>query len=200
MSPSFHLTWPPLRKVNNLLAACVVVLGMYMVVAPFAPSVWFHLHHPVSTPYAGQLAHDYHRPVVAPIPKDNRLVLPTIGLNEPIKEGRDISVLNSNGVWRRPNGSDNPQSGNMVIIGHRFLYTNPYGTFYNLDKLKAGDKLAVYWQHKEYVYSVKTTRVVDPNDASVEAPTPTPRLTLYTCTPLLTARDRLVVVAERDTI
>ena len=39
--------------------------------------------------------------------------------------------------------------------------------------------------------------VVTPNQTAIQAPTNDNRLTLYTCTPLWTARNRLVVIAER---
>lgn len=100
------------------------------------------------------------------------------------------------GVWRLPYTSTPDKGGNTVLVGHRFTYTEPQGVFYFLDKIRVGDAITVYWQGKPYEYVVMSTSVVPPTDLAVEAQTTTPRLTLYTCTPLWTAQNRLIVVAE----
>jgi sortase A len=188
-----------LRRFNNGLATLVICLGLYLAVAPFAPKLmlWWRSRSGPLVPYSGKLSGQTDRGDKQPIPKDNRLVVPRLRLNEAILEGKSLSVLDHNGVWRRPTTSNDPGKGNMVIIGHRFMYRNPSGTFYNLDKMKPGDSIGIYWHGKEYVYRVIDTRELNPHDVTVEAPTDQPQLTLYTCTPLVTAKNRLVVRAKR---
>ena len=186
-----------LLMINRLLAITLMVLGLYILIAPFIPKLIFSLNSHNFAPYSGNLSNYYTESgQKQPLPQDNRLVIPSLNINESIKEGTGIETINNNGVWRRPASSDNPNVSNMVVVGHRFLYSNPYGTFYHLDKLKVGDKLAVYWQGAEHVYEVNSVRVADPNDKSVESPSVEPELTLYTCTPLITATNRLVVKAK----
>ena len=60
------------------------------------------------------------------------------------------------------------------------------------------NKIAVFWQDKEYTYTVKSVNVVPPTDLAVEAPTQDAQLTLFTCTPVWLPENRLVVVAGLD--
>jgi sortase A len=85
------------------------------------------------------------------------------------------------------------------LVGHRFTYAGA-AVFYNLDKVKSGDQIIVYWHGKAYEYKVFNISQVSPNKASVEAPTNESILTLYTCTPLLTAKDRLVIQAVLENV
>jgi LPXTG-site transpeptidase (sortase) family protein len=189
-----------LRKFNNLLSFLVIGLGIYIAIIPALPAIelWWKQRSGVHIPYSGALADASVNGAKdnKPIPKENRLVIPTIAVDEEIKEGSNIGVIDSGDVWHRPNSSDDLNFSNTVIVGHRFTYTSPYGTFYHLDKLKPGDTMAVYWHEKEYVYKVVETKVVEPSDINVESASSEARLTLYTCTPIWSAKQRLVVIAK----
>ncbi len=126
----------------------------------------------------------------------NRLIIPTIGVHIPIVEGNDESVLNR-GAWRRPNASTPDKGGNTVITGHRFHYIPPNNkTFYNLNKVGIGSKVIVFWNDEEYRYTVYERFVVQPQQTEIENPMEGNILTLYTCHPLWTADQRLVVRAR----
>ncbi len=187
-----------LRKFNNLLTIVVVLLGIYIAGSPFLPELTWRLKkwrdHSGGIPYSGQLAKESGKSGSEPIPSDNRIVIPKINLNEPVKEGGNVWVIHDGGTWHRPNSVNPPDNGNSVIVGHRF-YGSKASTFYHLDKLALGDKIGVYWQGKEYVYKVSDIKVVPPTEVSVEAPSSERKLTLYTCTPLWTAKERLVITA-----
>lgn len=129
------------------------------------------------------------------IPMENTLVIPQIGVDGSVVEGTSIDVLKS-GFWHRPNTSTPAKGGNTVIIGHRFLYKTGPKTFYGLDRLNEGDEFALFWEGKEYIYRVFEKKVIEPTEMSIEANTDEPMLTLYTCTPLWTAKQRLVVRAK----
>jgi LPXTG-site transpeptidase (sortase) family protein len=58
-----------------------------------------------------------------------------------------------------------------------------------------GQKLALFWEGKEYLYEVTETKVVEATAVEIEAPTKDKQLTIYTCTPIWTAKQRLVVIA-----
>lgn len=98
------------------------------------------------------------------------------------------------GSWHIPGTSSPDKGGNTVIAGHRYTYSGS-GIFYHLDKVRVGDPIYIYWQHKRYSYTVKSIHVVAPTDVAIEAPTKRAQLTLYTCTPMWTFSHRLVVVA-----
>lgn len=187
-----------LRRFNNGLSVIVILLGLYITLSPFLPQIsyWLKDKSPeASAPYEGALANSVGSNSKTERPDDNRIVIPSIQINEPIKEGGGIWVIHDGGTWRRPNTSTPDQDGNTVIIGHRF-YGNNISTFYHLDKLLVGQKLALYWDGQEYLYEVTETKVVEATAVEIEEPTAEKQLTIYTCTPIWTAKQRLVVIAK----
>jgi LPXTG-site transpeptidase (sortase) family protein len=187
-----------LSRINSFLVVTIVVINLYTVLTPLMPAILFWFDSKVAEK-SEALSSKLHVPASSaantPYAKENRLVVPTMLLDEPILEGRDASVLNK-GIWRRPNTSTPDQGGNTVIVGHRFTYKNPRGTFYNLHHPKVGDEIGVFWNGKRYLYAITQTKVVPASEISVEAPSDKPLLTLYSCTPLWMPKDRLVVVAQ----
>lgn len=187
-----------LRTFNNGLTVMVGMLGLYIMLAPFLPQIAYMLRDKspaASIPYAGSLAQDAGVPKNVPPPRENRLVIPSIQLNEPIVESNSISAISNGGTWRRPHSSDPAHGGNTVVVGHRYYGSN-ISTFYHLDKVLPGQKLAVYWNGEEHLYQVEETKVVETTAVEIEQQTPDERLTLYTCTPIWTAKQRLVVIAK----
>lgn len=187
-----------LKQVNNSLSVIAVFLGLYLLFSPFIPQLLFLFRDtsPAAiAPYEGRLAQSNENNEPKPLPGDNRIVIPALSLNEPIKEGADISVIDNGGTWRRPQTSTPDQGGNTVIVAHRY-FASRASTFYHLDKITSSDRFAVYWDKQEYLYEVVSTEIVDASVTQVEDQTDVPTITLYTCHPLWTAEDRLVVVAH----
>lgn len=193
-----RLSMPRLRTINNWLTVVVVALALYILAAPFMPQFTWWLRHesPVQSTFS--------RPDVSPpssnpshseerIDRPDTLIIPRLGMNEPI-HGGDISSLRK-GVWRIPASSTPDKGSNTVLVGHRFTYSGQ-AVFYHLDKVKVGDELTLIWDKKVYTYAVSEISVVPPSQVSVEAPTKEAQLTLYTCTPLWNAKDRLVIQAQ----
>lgn len=186
-----------LKHINNLLFAATVLILLYIIVAPVLPALTFWVQS--RTNRGAELAAQ----LTLPSGKVNagsgdRIIVPSMLLNEPINEGADLRALNHGGTWRRPKTSTPSEGGNTVIVAHRYTYTNPRGTFYFLDKVKVGDQIGVFWHGKRYVYSVASVKTVGPNESSIEAPAKNAQLTLYTCTPLWLPKDRLVVTANLE--
>ena len=69
-------------------------------------------------------------------------------------------------------------------------------TFYLFHKLVVGDIVLVIWQQEDYYYRIKQIKIVDDNDFSILKPTDQPTLTLFTCDPIYSQKNRLVVVGE----
>jgi LPXTG-site transpeptidase (sortase) family protein len=185
------------RKINNVLSIIIIVLAIYIFVTPFLPAFIYKYKQATSTD-GGYVYQSQANPKGAdkgkPVPQDNRIVIPGLLLDEPIKESKSIGIIDNGGTWRRPKTSSPDKGGNTVIIAHRYTYKGA-STFYNLDKVATGNKILVYWQGKEHIYRVTEVKVISPKDTSVEQPTDDKRLTLYTCTPLWHAKDRLVITA-----
>jgi LPXTG-site transpeptidase (sortase) family protein len=177
------------------LLVLIILVNLYTLVLPYVPGwyYWFNRHGDTSQTLQRKI-HTKPTPSspTASNNDENRLTIPAIALDQPIRESNYI--LNS-GIWHITRTSTPGHGSNTVIIGHRFTYTNPFGTFYNLDKLKINDEIGITWQHKKYIYVIRESKVVPPTETSIEAPTTTDKLTLYTCTPLHIPKNRLVVVA-----
>jgi len=187
----------PLRMVNHGLTVIVAALGVYIVMAPFWPQVTWWLHHQAPMHTAVFRSAGASTPSSAPpaglSSEVKELIIPSLGLRETIHLG-GLSELNK-GVWHVPYTSTPDKGANTVLIGHRFTYSGQ-AVFYHLDKMLVGDPLTVFWQGKAYHYQIFAITVVPPTEVSVEAPTAEPQLTIYTCTPLWTAKDRLVLRAK----
>lgn len=126
----------------------------------------------------------------------NLLVISKIGVRIQIVEGEDESALNR-GAWRMPETSTPDQGSNTVITGHRWKYRPPSEkTFYLLNKLEQGDIFQVFWEDKEYRYKVVSSEIVAPTALEVLDPTEISIVTLLTCHPLFSTKQRLIVKGE----
>lgn len=194
------LARPTHRQLNNWLTAVVVGLGLYITILPWLPNLqlwltqWFDDTN--GYVYRGDLSNGQADDSnLSDPPADNRLVIPSIALDEPIVEGATLRVVGLGGTWRRPNTSTPDKGGNTVLVGHRFSYSDP-ATFYHLDKVNVGEKFDIWWNQQEYIYQVFETQVVPASAVEIEGATTEPIVTLYTCTPIWTATNRLVVRAK----
>ncbi len=141
---------------------------------------------------------------------DNRLMIPKLNVDVPVHFGipNDDASINEameNGVaqFSIPGASAMPgQIGNLVITGHSAgdIYSNNQYKFIfsGLERLSVGDLVYIDYNGVRYTYSVTKFQTVEPNDVSALVyDTDKPMLTLITCTPLGTARYRLLVTAEQ---
>lgn len=126
------------------------------------------------------------------------LAIESVKVSGNISEGITSEAM-ERGFWHFPTSSLPGKKGNVVIIGHRFKYIPPAtNTFFNLDKVSIGDQIKVSVGEEIYTYVVTDTKVAEPNDVSVIQQTDDYRLTLITCTPLWTSKERLVITAKLD--
>ena len=90
--------------------------------------------------------------------------------------------------------------GNMVISGHRTTYGSPFN---RVDELRTGDAIVLETRDTWYTYRITSERIVAPSAVEVTYPVPgnstavpTKRLlTLTTCHPKFSAKQRLIVHA-----
>lgn len=191
------MTVAKLSKINNYLTIVVILLGLYILFSPIVPAIisWWHTNH--ANPTKNVIDVEQANVTKAPTSvKTNRLIIPSINLDTEILEGQSATTVNR-GVWLRPKSSIPGSDSNSVMVGHRYSY-NPGISypFYNLDKVKAGDKVGVIWQGKLILYQVNKILIVSPDATQIEQPATGEQLTLYTCTPLWTSTNRLVIIAE----
>ena len=187
-----------LRTVNNILSVVVVGLSLYVMIFPLLPAVTYSLDKATNNKPLLVRANlpNTSSDTKEEVPQENTLVIPSMNLQKPVFGGTSLDTL-SKGVWHRPRTGNPVTGGNMVLVGHRYGY-NGDGVFYHLDKVKQGDKIAVYWQGIKYTYFVRQIKVVPATNIEIEAQTVEPKLTIYTCTPLWSFKDRLVVIAVKE--
>jgi sortase A len=122
-----------------------------------------------------------------------RIVIPAIKVDTVVVEGTGASALRA-GAGHYPNTPLPGEEGNVAIAGHRTTYGKPFA---NLDRLNPGDEIVLETPIGRHVYRVsRPPFVVSNTDFSVIDQTPGHHLTLTTCHPKGSARQRLVVKAD----
>lgn len=121
-----------------------------------------------------------------------RIQIDKIGVDWIVVEGVSVTVLKK-GPGHYPGTALPGQNGNVVISGHRTTYGAP---FFRLDEVKVGDVIKLHTRTDSFDYRVTESKIVAPTDLSVIVSTQESRLTLTTCHPRFSARQRLIVVGE----
>ncbi|MBC7291150.1 MAG: class E sortase [Actinotalea sp.] len=123
---------------------------------------------------------------------------------QPISEGvTRADVLDVLGIGHYPGTQMPGEIGNFAIAAHRNTYGKP---FHRVEELRLGDALVVQTEDAWYVYRVSATQIVLPQDVDVIAPVPgdptaeptTAMITMTTCHPLFSSRERFIVHGELD--
>ena len=121
-----------------------------------------------------------------------------------ITQGTDRpNVLNPLGVGHYEGTAMPGAVGNFALAAHRTTYGKPFN---RIAELQEGDPIVVWTDQAWYVYRVTSWQIVMPEDIQVIAPAPnqpgvepTERsITLTTCHPMFSARERYVVHGVLD--
>jgi sortase A len=122
----------------------------------------------------------------------------------PVSEGVDrVGVLDPLGIGHYPGAAMPGDVGNFAVSGHRTTYGKPFN---RISELLVGDPIVIRTADNWYVYRVTSTEIVLPRDVQVVAPVPgdpaavpTRRMiTLTTCNPMYSARERFIVHGVLD--
>lgn len=146
--------------------------------------------------------------VTGAVSPEPRLIIPKLNVDVPVHFGitlDEVMPAMADGVahYRIAGASAYPgEIGNFVITGHSagdVYSSNPYKfIFSGLERLEDGDLIYVNYNSVRYTYQVIRKEIVDPsNVAALVVETDSPLLTLVTCTPLGTSRNRLLVTAKQ---
>lgn len=179
----------------------------YLLLFPFYPALVYSLSHSKDVPVDENTkielikkeTKEFHNtlPEAKYSVSPNRLIISKIGVNAPIVESSNAKYGLSKGSWRVPESSTPDKGGNTVLTGHRFKYLPPNNlTFYLFDKLKVGDLVSVIWQEKDYLYKIREIKVVPATEVSIMDPSEDSIITMFTCDPIYSTKNRLVVIAE----
>ncbi len=127
-----------------------------------------------------------------------RIEIASIGVDDIVVAGVSTGDL-KRGPGHFPDTPLPGQLGNAAIAGHRTTYGQP---FRDVDQLRNGDEIKVTTLSGVFVYRVTGQQIVSPSQYEVVATTdPTvANLTLTSCHPVFTARERIVIFSELDRV
>ncbi|MGH9244774.1 MAG: sortase [Acidimicrobiales bacterium] len=122
-----------------------------------------------------------------------RITIPSLRMSVVVVEGTTPQALKA-GAGHYLDTALPCEPGNVGIAGHRTTYGRP---FHDLDLLRPGSKIVLETPVGSCTYEVDTDPwITTPDDVAVLASSGTPFLTLTTCHPKGSARQRLIVQAH----
>ena len=135
------------------------------------------------------------------------LIISKIGVTAPIITGVDGNNKDTynkaleDGVAQLQGSALPGKNGNSFVFGHSSYYAEKPGNykevFAKLNDLNPGDQFEVQNESARYVYKITDKKVVESNDVTVAAQNlAIKQMTLMTCWPVGTTKQRLVVVGE----
>jgi len=172
--------------------------GFLLIATSYLPSLWYSLTQPAAQAVSQFLVRDVTEPDMSfnildktyqprfdpKITRENRLIIPAIGVDAAIQEATADNFEDAlrKGPWRVSDfGTPADRSAPTILAAHRYGYlvwTNSFrkkNSFFNLPRLKVGDTVEVYWKQRRYIYEVYKEDGGDKiNDYSAD-------LILYTC-------------------
>lgn len=144
-------------------------------------------------------------------PSDNRIVLPRINKNVPLikvpnnKNWKELEKTIQKGLQEgvvvHPISRAPGNMGNFFLTGHSSYYAWDNGRYKDvfalLHEVEENDKAIVYWEGKKYTYKLEKSRIVPPTEVSIlKQPKDKSIITLMTCTPVGTNKNRLIWTGE----
>lgn len=135
------------------------------------------------------------------------IYIPDINVDAPIVtdvktyDPSGVQLALRNGTLQYGNSANPGEKGNVVVIGHSsgqlWAPGNYKFVFTLLDKMEVNQRIFIDYKGQRYIYRVSKTKVVPPTDISVLQHSDEPQLTLITCTPVGTSKNRRVIIARQ---
>lgn len=188
-----HNAWA--RKGLSSFSILLAVVGVGMLAYPFATNLYqSRLQDKLQDELAGQNAEAYAADNFGIGDALTQLEIPKIGVNVVVVEGTSASALRA-GAGHYPASPLPGEEGNVAIAGHRTTYGRP---FHDNDKLVKGDEVVLTTPVGKFTYRVvQDPYVVGSHDWTPISNSPGIKtLTLTTCHPKGSAKERLIIKAE----
>lgn len=142
------------------------------------------------------------------VSSDPKLIIPKLNVDVPLNFGVGLdgvmNAMNYGVVHYRINGASAypGEIGNFVVMGHSAgdVYSaNQYKfIFSGLERLEDGDIMYVHYNSVRYTYKMVGREIIWPTEVSkLVLEIDKPMMTLVTCWPLGTSRQRLLIYAEQ---
>lgn len=201
-----------LQKRKRVIGSFFIIVGLGVILFPFSTSLYtYFFQQKLEKEWESQKIQwvkknpkgnpTNTRPRRPPSSLYAKLIIPKIKLEQVVQDGATLyNDYRSTQLFRKgpshvKDTADPGEEGVGLISGHRTTYGAP---FYKLDRLTKGDEIKVETFWDTYIYKVIETRVVRPTDLSVlsEYQGKGKILILTTCTPLYSAKRRLLVIGK----
>lgn len=132
-------------------------------------------------------------PIPTPGPEHAiQIQIPAINIDAPVVQGDGWEQLKK-GVGQHIGTANPGQKGNLVVSAHNDIFGE---IFRDLDQLETGDEITIFTSQRAYTYVVTGSKIVEPNQVEVMAPTKDATVTLISCYPYLVDDQRIVVTAR----
>jgi sortase A len=198
------------RRVLSLLSAVLFLLGAAMFAWPFFTDVYAEqmIQRPLEQEFSQPEFRETYvtRTVQAGDPL-TRIIIPSIDVDAIVVHGTSAQALRA-GAGHYPNTPLPGEPGNMAIAGHRTTYGKPFN---ELDEVGVGAEIILETPLATHRYRVVrhpshvpepcpngACWITNPQDWGVVGPLDGHMLTLTTCHPKGSARERLIVRAELE--
>ena len=121
-----------------------------------------------------------------------RIQIPKTGVDQTVREGIEQMVIDA-GPAHWPGTAEFGGWGNVVLAGHRSSHSSP---FLRNAELVAGDEIILSDATGTYHYAVTSVEVVPATALWIKDQHPGRALTIFTCHPIGSSAERLVVHAD----
>lgn len=201
-------TKPAGRRTLGTLSILLFLAGAGMFAYPFATDIYADhmLQRPLEDEFGTDaLREQYLNRAVAEGDPLTRIIIPKLGVDAMVVEGTSQAALRA-GAGHYPTTPLPGEAGNVAIAGHRVTYGRPFN---RMDELAVGDEIKLETPLAMHTYRVVAHPegagtpcpkgacwITHPQDWGVAAETPGSMLTLTTCHPKGSARQRLILRAE----
>lgn len=165
-----------LSRIYLSFGILLLFLGFLFLSVSFYPSIWYSVNKEATQEDTEQIValvtdvkpdtQEEPKVIELPpfdekLPKQNILKIPSIGVNSEIVQSKDAYKGLLKGIWIVPDfGTPEENEIPIIIAAHRFGYiewTKEFrykSSFYNLPKLRVGDKVQIIWNQRSYEYEV----------------------------------------------
>lgn len=199
---------PTGRRVLSLVSVALFLAGAAVFSYPFFTDLY--TTQLVQRPLADQiesaeLVQRYSERTITAGEPLTRIIMPSLGVDTVVVEGTSPAALRA-GAGHYPQSPLPGEVGNVAIAGHRTTYGKPFN---RLDQMAVGETIQLITPLEVHTYRVLPAPegaarpctsgacwIVNPTQWEVVGPTPTPMLTLTTCHPKGSSRQRLILRAE----
>jgi sortase (surface protein transpeptidase) len=167
-----------LSKIYLVFGIILIFFAFSIIAITFYPQIWYSVSDTATETEASTIQEqlteieEYEQeetkepettlpPLDTSLPKENILRITTIGVDSEISQEQNADKGLEEGIWIVPDfGTPEINDLPIIIAAHRFGYVywssdfREKSSFYNLPKLKVGDRVQIIWGQRSYEYEV----------------------------------------------